>query len=193
MPISERRFRQILREEAFRELSGRTSQPREFKLTLSEVRALRSLSTHASRLNEVDATEIAIAAVESKYGRRIIISILKAIKFISGLDVLLIKHMHSPLWQRTRDFIESKFDVNIPFSGDDFFNTLKWITPGHYAGIVIDEAMGILDDMSDEEFVDQVKKHSGKDSPARETRFKIGDKVRAKLSNSEASKQVWTV
>ena len=193
MKINESTFRRILREEASRELSGRAAPSREFNLTVSEVRALRSLRTNASRLNEVGATEIAIAAAESKYGRRIMVSILKAIKFISGLDVLMIKHIHSPLWQKTRDFIERKFDINIPFTGDEFFNIAKWVTAGHYSGIIIDEVIGILDDMSDEEFVDQVKKHSKKDAPSRETKFKIGDKVRAKLSNPERSKQVWTV
>ena len=192
MRINEKTFRRILREEASRELSGRTP-PREFKLTVSEVRALRSLDTRASRLNEVDATEVAVAAAESKYGRRIMVSILKAIKFISGLDVLMIRHMHSPLWQKARDFIERKFDVNIPFTGDEFFDTVKWVAPGHYAGIVIDEVVDILNDMSDEEFSDQVKKHSGKSTSSGEPRFRIGDKVRAKLANPERSKQVWTV
>ena len=193
MKIDERTFRRILREEASRELSGVTTAPREFKLTLSEIRALRSLGTRASRLNEADATEIAFAAAESKYGRKIMVSILKAIKFISGLDVLMLKHIHSPLWQKARDFIERKFDVNIPFTGDEFFDIAKWFAPGHYVGIVIDELVGILSDMSDEEFSDQVKKHSGKSISRGEPRFSIGDKVRAKLANPESSKQVWTV
>jgi len=193
MRIDERTFRRILREEASRGLSGRTTPPREFKLTLSEVRALRSLGTRASRLNEVDAAEIAVAAAESKYGRKIMVSILKAIKFISGLDVLMLKHIHSPLWQKARDFIERKFDVNIPFTGDEFFDIAKYFAPGHYVGIVIDELVGILNDMSDEEFSDQVKKHSGKSISRGEPRFSIGDKVRAKLANPESSKRVWTV
>ena len=157
MRINEKTFRRILREEASRELSGGTPL-REFKLTVSEVRALRSLGTRASRLNEIDGVEVAIAVAESKYGRRIMISILKAFKFITNLDILALRHIHSPLWQKTRDFIERKFDVNIKFSGDEFFNTLKLIAPSHYAGIVIDELIKLLSDMSDQDYQDVVKK-----------------------------------
>ena len=193
MKISESSFRRILREEASREFSRAVKPQREFRLTVSEVRALKSLGNPILRLNEVSATDVAIAAAQSKQGRRIVISLLKAVKFITGLDVLLLRHLHSPMWQKVRDFIEDKVGINIPFSGDEFFNVLKWIAPGHYAGIVVDEAIDILDDMSDEEFSDEVKKNSKKNSSAKESKFKIGDKVRAKLSNPESSKQVWTV
>jgi len=156
MKITESRLRRIIREEARREFSG-TRRNENFGLALSEVSALKAWGARSSHLNE-EYTEIAVAAMESKYGRRILISLLKAVKFLSGTDVLLLRHVHAPLWQKARDLINDKFGVNIPISGDDIFNVVKWIAPGHYVGIAVDEVIGLLSDMSDEDYQNVVKK-----------------------------------
>jgi hypothetical protein len=159
MKINESTFRRILREEATREFAGRSTRNVNIGLTLSEVTALRAWYTRSSHLNEV-YTEIAVAAMQSKYGRRILISLLKAAKFLAGPDVLLLRNVHGPLWQKARDLVNDQFGVDIPISGEDVINVLKWFAPGHYTGMIIDEIIDILSDMSDEEFNQEVNKHT---------------------------------
>jgi hypothetical protein len=159
MKINESTFRRILREEAAREFAGRSTHSVNIGLTLSEVSALRAWRSRSSHLNEV-YTEIAMAAMQSKYGRRILISLLKAVKFLAGPDILLLRNVHGPLWQKARDLVNDKFGVDIPISGEDVISVLKWIAPGHYTGMIIDEIIDILSDMSDEEFNQEVNKHT---------------------------------
>lgn len=161
MKINERTFRRILREEASHEFSGKHVHSKNLGLTLSEISALRAWSSRSSRLSEGGA-EIAVAAMESRLGRRIMISLLKAVKFLTGIDVLILRHIQAPMWQKARDLVNDKMGINIPISGEEVFDALKWVLPGNYSGMVIDEAIEILSDMSDEEYQDVVKKKKKK-------------------------------
>jgi hypothetical protein len=157
MKINERAFRRILREEATRELVGGNNHGANLRFTPSEVSALRAWSSRSSRLSEGGA-EIAVAAMESRLGRRIMISLLKAVKFLTGIDILILRHIQAPMWQKARDLVNHKMGINIPISGEEVFDAVKWVLPGNYSGMVIDEAIEILSDMSDEEYQDVVKK-----------------------------------
>lgn len=162
MKINERTFRRILREEALRELTGNNNRSVNLGLTLSEVSALRAWSSRSSRLNEDApgfAERAAVAAMESRLGRKIMIGLLKAIKFITGADMLIVRNIAVPMWKKAIDFVNDKFGINVPISAEGIANFMKWFTPGHYAGMIIDEFIALLSDISDEEYQEMVKKN----------------------------------
>ena len=172
MKINERTFRRILREEALRELTGNNNRSVNLGLTLSEVSALRAWSSRSSRLNEDApglAERAAVAAMESRLGRKIMIGLLKALKFIPGFGFgVKVLNVSAPIWQKAINFANDKFGVKLPISGEGIASVVKWLMPDHYAGMIIDELIALLSDMSDEEYQEMVKK--SKDSAAAKER-----------------------
>ena len=163
MKINERTFRRILREEALRELTGNNNRSVNLGLTLSEVSALRAWSSRSSRLNEDApglAERAAVAAMESRLGRKIMIGLLKALKFIPGFGFgVKVLNVSAPIWQKAINFANDKFGVKLPISGEGIASVVKWLMPDHYAGMIIDELIALLSDMSDEEYQEMVKKN----------------------------------
>jgi len=169
MKINERTFLRILREEATHELVGNNNRSVNLGLTLSEVSALRAWSSRSSRLNEGAAEKVAAAAMESRLGRRIMVSLLKALKFLPGFGFgVKVLNVSVPVWKKAIDFVNDKFGVKLPISAEGIASVLKWMMSDHYAGMIIDELIAILSDMSDQEYQEMVKK--SKDSAAAKER-----------------------
>jgi len=159
MKINERTFLRILREEASHELVGNNNRSVNLGLTLSEVSALRAWSSRSSRLNEGAAEKVAAAAMESRLGRRIMVSLLKALKFLPGFGFgVKVLNVSVPVWKKAIDFVNDKFGVKLPISAEGIASVLKWMMSDHYAGMIIDELIAILSDMSDQEYQEMVKK-----------------------------------
>lgn len=96
------------------------------------------------------------------------VSLLKAIKFVTSADVMILNNIGVPVWKKAIDFVNDKFGVKLPISAEGIASVVKWMMPGNYSGMIIDELIAILSDMSDQEYQEMVKK--SKDSAAAKER-----------------------
>ena len=151
MTISNTRFRQILREEAANSFTTRAKNS--FKFSKSEILALQEIR-HMS-INENDsafAIQVVKAVLKSSVGRKILIEILKAVKFITGLEGIYISKAGVPVVNKAIAFVEKHSSVNIHFSGEDLLEFFQNFMPNYWITLGIGKLIEILEDTSDQEF-----------------------------------------
>jgi len=151
MTISNTRFRQILREEAANSSTVRAKNS--FKFSKSEVLALQEIR-HMS-INENDsefATQVVRVVLKSSVGRKILIEILEAVKFITGLEGIYLSKIGVPVINKAIAFVEKHSSVNMPFSGEDLLEFFQNFMPSYWITLGIGKLIELLEDTSDQEF-----------------------------------------
>jgi len=151
MTISNTRFSQILREEAANSSTARAKNS--FKFSKSEVLALQEIR-HMS-INENDsefATQVVRVVLKSSVGRKILIEILEAVKFITGLEGIYLSKIGVPVINKAIAFVEKHSSVNMPFSGEDLLEFFQNFMPSYWITLGIGKLIELLEDTSDQEF-----------------------------------------
>lgn len=155
-------------------------------LTREEIRSLRILESRTRTINEgIDwmvLKDLAIIALKTRVGRRILISLFKTARFLFDLASMPITKISIPMWRKIFEFIESK-GVKLPFDPEEVFDFVKYYMPSNLASMGITALIELLDGMTDAEYLEMIgekEKETKKDPDGKE-------KDRKSLPDKEAS------
>lgn len=121
-----------------------------------EIRSLRILESTLFNMNEGGgsesvnglAKEVGIAVLESSMGKKIVVSLLKAVRKITGTPDMLIRKISVPIFDKAIKLV----GINLPFSGDDIATFLGYFVGLGAPNLVLDELIEMVDNMSDEQY-----------------------------------------
>jgi hypothetical protein len=152
MTISNTRFRQILREEAANSFTKQNINS--FKFSKSEISALQEIRYMSinEQFDPITALNALMFLLKSSVGRKILIKILEAVKFFTGISGMIVNKIHVPILNKAIAFAEKHAGVNIPFSGEDLGKFFLNFMPDHWATLGIGKLIELLEDTSDQEF-----------------------------------------
>jgi hypothetical protein len=164
MTISNTRFRQILREEAANSFTKQSINS--FKFSKSEISALQEIRYMSinEQFDPITALNALMLLLKTSVGRKILIAILKGVKFFTGISGMIVNKIHVPILNKAIAFAEKHAGVNIPFSGEDLGKFFLNFMPDHWATLGIDELIKLLEDTSDQEFksvINDISKDDG--------------------------------
>lgn len=147
----------------------------EMVLSRDEIRALRFVEARAQSLNESNwdiVKFLGTMALKSKVGRRLLIALLKALRFVVDISHMPFTKIGIPMWNRAIKFLNSK-GLNIPFTAEDIWEFSKYLVPSYLGSMLVSEVIEFLQGINDSEYLEMIgekKKEPKKELPDREGR-----------------------
>lgn len=139
-------------------------------LSREDIRALKIVEARARSLNESGwgiVKTLGLMALKSTAGRRLLIALLKALRFVVDIGHMPIEKVGVPMWNAVIKFLKSK-GINIPFNADDIWDFAKYVCPSYLASMAVSEAIEFLNDINDSEYLEMIgekKKEPKKELP----------------------------
>jgi len=159
-------------------------------LRRDEIIALQSVGSQPRRINEFEEViahllgDVISSVFGSSFGRKALIGVLKAARWISNSPELVIRKAGVPVLDAAIDWLKGK-GMNIRFSATDVVDILRWLSPSTYLTLTLDGAIGLLDDMSDKEYAEiagKVKSRKGPPPPPPVSESLLRHLIRAELT-----------